>query len=81
MKEEASNALKEAEKKEPLYTFESSCSSNYKRRVKGFPARSSESNPIKCIPCVSSFEDCVVSHFNTSTQVIVSLFHRYWCVC
>ena len=81
MKNEASDALKEEEAKEPLYTFQSICSSRYTRRVKGFPARRSESNPIQCIPCRLSFEDCVVNHFNTSDQVIVNLFHPYWCVC
>ena len=80
VKKEASEALKEAERKEPLYTFESVCSFQYNRRVRGFPARHSESSPIQCIPCSLSFEECVVNHFNTSNQVFVNLFHRYWCV-
>ena len=81
VKNEAPNSLKEAEKKEPLYTFAGSCSSNYTRRVHGFPARHSEANPIKCLPCQLSFFQCVVDRFNSSNSAIINLFHSYSFVC
>ena len=81
MKNEASETLKEVEKKEPLYTFDSVCSSNYTRRVHGFPARYGESNPIKCIPCKLSYDRCVTQFFKESNRTLVNLFHRYSLVC
>ena len=74
MKDEAPQSLKRAETMEPSYYFNSSCQQQYHRRVLGFPARTSDSNPIVCIECNGSYIDCLLNRFKNSTQSLVSLY-------
>lgn len=66
-------SLKEAEKSEVSYVF-GDCEVEYHRRVLGFPPRSSDMNPIRCIKCSEEIEECVVRQFKNSNQSLISLY-------